>query len=275
MEIRKGVWQVQVDDALMRELDGWRAQGRLLQFTFDQRLAEAYGADLICPGSYRLNSILQVIRKQGILSQAHIPHHFFHEPSIRKKTLGIFNANQRVYVVNSALQYGQYLQLEILVEARGLEKKESIHTLVVNLSSGNVLKLAIPAHLLKAGAVSTELVRKRRCSFKHAFDNATSYLNETLSDGDQSWAKEARDKLTLEEAKLSEFFQGRTDSEEFAAKKQELNRRLGPVLRMDTLRGAILFIPLFYYRIVVVEPNGSEKATTLTYDPIGNLQELD
>lgn len=86
VEIRKGVWQVQADDGLMKELDGWRSQGRLLQFTFDQRLAEIYGADLICPGSYRLNSILQVIRKQGRLSQAHIPHHYFHEPSIQRRS---------------------------------------------------------------------------------------------------------------------------------------------------------------------------------------------
>jgi len=275
VEIRKGVWQVQADDSLMKELDGWRSQGRLLQFTFDQRLAEVYGADLICPGSYRLNSILQVIRKQGTLSQAHIPHHYFHEPSIRKKIMGALGAAQRAYVVNSSLQYAQYMEMEILTEARGLRKKESLHTVVVSLSSGKVLSFPFPTHLLKAGGVPQDAVRKRACSFKQAFANAAGHLHEMLAQGEQEWAQAARDKLMLEEEKLREFFVGDTDSEEFQAKKEELHRRLGPVMRMDALRGAILFIPLFHYRLVVVDVDGSEKGKNLTYDPIGNLQELD
>src|SRR5690554_1215107 len=121
VEIRNGVWQVQADDALMKELDGWRAQGRLLQFTFDQKAAEIYGADLICPGSYRLNTILEVIRRQGRLSQAHIPHHYFHEPSIRKKILSSFGTTERAYVVNSSMHYAQYLQYDILVIKKNLQ----------------------------------------------------------------------------------------------------------------------------------------------------------
>lgn len=271
VEIRKGVWQVQADDALMKELDGWRAQGRLLQFTFDQHSAEIYGADLICAGSYRLNSILQVIRKQGVLSQAHIPHHFFHEPSIRKKILGGFGSIERAYVVNCSLQYAQYLQFEILVEAQGLQKKESIHTVVVDLSSGKALKFPLPYHLLKAGGIPKEMLRKRKCSFKQAFANATAYLHESIATGDHKWASEARHKLALEEEKLREFFQGRMESEEFATKKQELQQRLAPVLRMDALRGAIIMIPLFHYHLVVVENHGKEKSKSLIYDPISNL----
>ncbi len=274
VEIRKGVWQVQADDGLMKELDGWRSQGRLLQFTFDQRLAEIYGADLICPGSYRLNSILQVIRKQGRLSQAHIPHHYFHEPSIQKKILGGLGA-QRAYVVNSSQQYAQYREIEILTEVRGLHKKESLHTVVVNLFSGKVLKFPFPTHLLRAGGVPQGLVGRRGCSFKQAFANAAAHLHQTLAQGEQKWAEEAHSKLVLEESKLREFFVGNTGSDEFKAKQQELHRRLHPVMRMDALRGALLFTPLFRYRLVVVDADGSERTKNLSYDPIGNLQELD
>lgn len=277
IEIRKGVWQVQADDALMKELDGWRAQARLLQFTFDQGAAEVYGADLICEGSHRFHSILQVIRRQGTLCQAHVPHQYFHEPSIRKKVLRGFGGNERAYVVNCSLQYAQYLQFEILVEARGLQKKESIHTVVVDLSSGNVLKFAFPYHLLKGGGVEKEMVRKRQCGFKRAYITATDYLQGVLNASDHSWAQDAMDKLALEETKLREFFQGRTDSDEYKAKKQEILQRLAPVLAMDALRSALLLIPLFQYRLVVVALSGKEQSKTLTYDPVGNLylQELD
>ncbi|NMB19900.1 MAG: hypothetical protein GX979_03470 [Firmicutes bacterium] len=277
VEIRKGVWQVQADDDLMKELDGWRAQGRLLQFTFDKKAAEMYGADLICPGSYRLHSIVQVIRRQGILSQAHIPHQYFHEPSIRKKVLSGLGAEGRAYVVNCSLPYAQYLQFEILVEEKGLQKKESIHTVMVDLSSGRVLKFAFPYHLLRDGGVGIEAIRKRKLGFKQAFLRATEHLQEIIEATDHTWAREATDKLTLEEAKLREFFQGNSDSNEYRAKEDEIKQRLAPTLTMDALRSALLLIPLYQYRLVVVPTRGKEQSKTLTYDPVSNwyLQDLD
>lgn len=271
VEIRKGVWQVQAGDALMKELDGWRAQGRLLQFTFDQRSAEIYGADLICTGSYRLNSILQVLRRQGILSQAHIPHHFFHEPGIRKKIISGFGFGERVYVVNCALRYAQYLQWDVLVEASGLQKKESVHSVVVDLSSGKVLKHAFPYHLLKAGGVPTDMLVKRKCSFKQAYNNAATYIQDNVGTDDYQWALDAQGKLAQEEVKLNAFFVGRTNSDEYKAKLLELKQRLAPTLRIDAVRGALLLIPLFQYRLMVVDTNGYEKSKNLLYDPVGNL----
>lgn len=273
LEIRKGIWQVAVDEALIKELDGWRAQARLLQFTFDQQLAETYGADLICPGSYRLNSILQVIRKQGLYSNAHIPHHFFHEPNIRRKIVNSQEA-QRVYVVNSSLHYGQYLELQIAVTTHGLQKKERVHTPLVNLSSGEVLKYAIPPHLLRSGGVPAELVRKRKVSFKRAFQAALDYLNELQEQNATTWTQEALEKLHQEEKKLEGYFDGRVASPEYSLKKEELHKRFWPTVRMDALRGAIIFVPLFGYRLVLVDANGNEKTQTLFYDPISSLEEL-
>lgn len=275
VEIHPGIWQVQADEALMKELDGWRAQARLLQFTWDRDLAAAYGAELISPGSYRLASILRLIRQQGILSRAHIPHHFFHEPSIRKKVLAAFGTEGRAYVLTSSARYGQYLQLEISVEARGLQKKESLHTVIVNLSSGQVLKFALPPHLLQAGGVEPELINKRKCSLKQAYLRAAEHLSREFAGEDQSWAQKAREKMALEEEKLQAFFQGKTSSPEFAAKQEELRRRLQPVLAINALRAALVYAPLFHYRLVVVSAGGRERTKTATYDPIANLCALD
>jgi len=274
VEICPGVWQVKADEALMKELDGWRAQARLLQFTFERPLAEAYGADLISPGSYRLDTILNLIRRQGLLSRAHIPHLLFHEPSIRKRVLSSFQG-ERAYVLTSSLEFGQYLQLELSAAARGLQKKESLHTVVVNLSSGEVLKFAFPFHLLHPGGVESTLIRKRRCSLKRAYLQAAAYLSHLYAQQDQSWALEALDKLALEEAKLESFYQGQTSSPELTAKRRELQNRLQPVLAITILRGALLYIPLFRYRLVVVDQSGRERTRTVSYDPIANLCALD
>lgn len=275
VEIRRGVWQVQADDVLMKELDGWRAGARLLQFTFDSRLAAAYGADLISQGSYRLNTILNLIRRQGILSRAHIPHHLFHEPSIRRRILSSVQAGERAYVLTSSSLYGQYFQLELLAEAKGLQKKESLHTLVVNLSSGDILKFPFPSHLLQAGGVPAELVSRRRCSLKEAYLQAAAHIAQLFAEQDQSWAEEALAKIAQEEAKLKAFFQGKTNSSDYAAKRQELEHRLQPVLTIQAVRGALLFTPLFRYRLVVVGTDGRERTKAVSYDPIANLCLLD
>jgi len=274
VEIRRGVWQVRADDALMKELDGWRAQGRLLQFTFEEDLAAAYGADLISPGSYRLNSILQLIRRQGVLSHAHIPHHFFHEPSIRRRILTSFEPGERAYVLTSSYLFGQYLQLELAAAAKGLQKKETLHSVVVNLSSGEVLKFPFPTHLLQGGGVESNLITRRKCSLKAAYLNAAAHISQAFAQQEQSWAEQALEKIAQEETKLQSFFQGKPSAQEFEAKRQELHRRLKPVLSISALRGALLYVPLFRYRLVVVGAQGRERTKTLSYDPIANLSEL-
>jgi len=275
IEVCPGVWQVKADDGLMQALDGWRAQGRLLQFSFQRDLAEAYGAELISPGSYRLNTILRLVQGQGLLSQAHIPHHLFHEPGIRKRVLAECAGTGRAYVLTSSAHFGQYLQLELSAQARGLQKKESLHTIVVNLSSGEVLKFAFPFHLLQAGSVPTEQIRRRKCSLKQAYLKAAAHVSELWSQDDQSWVEQALGKMAEEEKKLREFYQGRTSTAEFTAKLQELRGRLHPGLSIRALRGAILFTPLFSYRLVVVSASGRERVCTVMYDPIANLRELD
>jgi len=276
VHIRQGVWQVQVDEALMKELDGWRAQARLLQFTFEQKLAESYGAELITSGSYRLNTILQVIRKQGVLSHAHIPHEIFHEPSIRKKVLQNIGFDRRAYVLNSALHYGQYLLLDINVTQLGLDKVESIHHTTINLSTGEVLNFTLPPHLIQGGTtVPKESVLKRKCSFKQAYANATASICSELNRGDQDWIKQANHKLASEKKRLAEFFEGTTTSSQYEAKLKELEHRLTPKIQMDAIRGAILYVPIFYYRLVVVEPGGKERIQNLYYDPISNREELE
>lgn len=275
LEIRKGIWQVNADDALMKELDGWRASARLLQFTFEPRLAEMYGADLISPGSYRLNSIVRVIREQGLLSRAHIPHHFFHESSIRQKATTGLNRGGRIYVVNNSLAYGQYLALRILLSFRGLREKETIHTSVVNLSNGEVLKLTIPPHLIQPGGVEPEKLRKRKYNLKKAYSIAVDHLLETLNQKEHNWANAAWAKLREEETKLAKFFEGQEESSGFASKSQELRTRLTPTLQINAIRAALVYVPLFHYRLMLVHQDKTETTKNLYYDPISNSRLLD
>lgn len=278
LEIRKGIWQVQIDDILIKELDGWRAKGRLLQFTFDKKLAETYGAELIGPGSYRINSILQVIRKQAALSHAHMPHSVFHEPNIRKKVIQRLSektAATRVYVLNNSLLYGQYLWMVMSLSFVTHEKKEEIKTPLVNLRSGKVLSFALPTHLFCSGVPVSENIGKRKVSFKQAYAKICDHLVEEISRMDDTWAKEAWDHVRQEQAKLEAYFEDNTVQDNQAAKKVELLNRTAPKVQIRALRGAILYVPLFQYRLMEVMDTGKERIRNIHYDPVSNrLEEL-
>jgi len=145
---------------------------------------------------------------------------------------------------------------------------------VVNLSSGEVLKFPFPTHLLQGGGVESNLITRRKCSLKAAYLNAAAHISQAFAQQEQSWAEQALEKIAQEETKLQSFFQGKPSAQEFEAKRQELHRRLKPVLSISALRGALLYVPLFRYRLVVVGAQGRERTKTLSYDPIANLSEL-
>lgn len=257
----------------MKELDGWRAQGRLLQFTFDKHLAEIYGAELISNGSYRLNTITRLIRKQGLLAQAHLCHEHFYEPNIRNKVLASLGPKKRVYVINNRQCYCQYLGLQLSVRRLGLQKKESLHFPMVNLSSGEVLlKFPISTHLFSSGSPLKDAILKKKISFKKAFVAAIDRLTQVFAEKDDSWAKNALDQLNKEKEKLDSFYEDSTDFSAYKHKTEELEKRLYPKLEITTMRVALLFIPLFHYRLMVVDGKGNEKTETLYYNPVSNLQ---
>ena len=142
VEIRKGIYQVQIDDQLAKELDGWRAKGRLFQFTFDRKLAQSFGAELISPGSYRLDTIIRVLQKQAVLSVGYLPHDVFYEPAVRMKVLDrlLQNPESRFYVIDHRLRYGPTFGSRL--ESRtAYEKSEELRKALIDLISGKVVNM--------------------------------------------------------------------------------------------------------------------------------------
>ena len=92
---------------------------------------------------------------------------------------------------------------------------------------------------------------------------------------DDTWAKEAWDRLRQEQTKLEAYYEGNTDQDYGAIKKAELLKRASPKVQIRSLRGAILYIPLFQYRLMEVMNTGKERIRHIHYDPVSNrLEEL-
>lgn len=155
VQIRKGIWQVFLDASLAKALDGWRGKERLFQYTFDRRLADTYGAELIAPGSYRLDTILQAVRNQARLSRAHLPHDLFHEPSIRsslfQRLVGKAGSSIRLYVLNLERSFSPYLWVVSLVSRITHQRSDAIHHSCVDLRTGRVTPLPISNQLFVGG----------------------------------------------------------------------------------------------------------------------------
>lgn len=262
VEIRKGIYQVQIDDHLAKELDGWRAKARLFQFTFDQRLAQTYGAELISPGSYRLDTIVRLIQKQAVLSSGHLPHDVFYEPFIRRKILDrlkIQHPASRLYVLDHCLRYGPYFWVTLRITYLAYEKHEEIRKLLVDLVSGKVVNYEIPADMLKPGFCSPDLQYRRRISFKQAYQFLQQEIIHELKYRDPSWAITAVQELAKEHEKLEEYFRDLPDSGQRNLRIAELMARARPRVQIRPLRAALLYLPKIEYRIMVAGTTEKNK----------------
>lgn len=275
VEIRKGIYQVQIDDQLAKELDGWRAKARLFQFTFDRKLAQTYGAELISPGSYRLDTIVRLIQKQAVLSSGYLPHDVFYEPAIRRKILDRFkikHPESRFYILDHNLRYGPYFWITLRVTYLAYEKHEELRKLLVDLVSGKVVNYDIPAELLKPGFCDQKLQYRRRLSFKQAYQCLQREIVHELKYKDPSWAVNAAQDLAKEQARLEEYFSDLPDPDQRRLRIAELMNRAKPRVQIRPLRAAILYLPKLEYRIMQVDQ--AEKINRITYDPVSNQYEL-
>lgn len=270
LQIRREIWQVFLDESLAKELDGWRAKERLFQFTFDRKLADTYGAELISPGSYRLDTILQAIRKQALLARAHLPHELFHEPSIRaslfQRLMPKGGLPTRLYVLNLEKSFSPYLWIAAQISFITHHRRDILHTSCVDLCTGRVAPLPISNHLFVGGPPPSGQVRRRSLSYKQAYANFCRHITEELETQDQSWAEEALKILAEEQAKLNRFYEGSPNQEELAAKQRALAENYAPRVLVRPVRGALLYVPSFTYKLM--EVGQAERVFQATYDPL-------
>lgn len=272
LEIRPDLFQVEIDDQLAKELDGWRARGRLFQFTFDKELAEKYGAELISHGSYRLDSILQVIQKQAILARGYLPHTVFYERTIRQKIidrLSLKNPMDRWYVIDHKNKYGPFLWFTLRLTYLAYEKREQIRKVLVDLVSGEVINYEIPADLLKTGYPNTQNIYRRKLSYKKAYQCLQDEITSQLEHQDPKWAIKATQQFDEEYRQLESYFEDMPDSKHRTNRLNELMSRAKPRIQVRPLRGAILYLPKLEYKIVQVSGD-KEKTNQIIYDPVSN-----
>ena len=275
VEIRKGIFQVHIDDTLAKELDGWRAKARLFQFTFDPKLAETYQAELISTGSYRLDTIVRLIQKQAVLSSGLLPHDVFYEPVVQRRILDrlkIQNPTSRFYILDHQLKYGPYLWVTLRLTYLAYEKREELRKPLVDLVNGKVVNYEIPADLLKPGSCDPKLALRRRLSYKKAYQLLQETLTGELKYADPQWAITAAEQLKQEQAQLEQYFQDMPDAEERNIRIAELMNRARPRIQVRPLRAAILYLPKFVYRIMQVD--AEEKINRITYDPVSSQYEI-
>lgn len=269
--IRKGIYQVHIDEQLAKQLDGWRAKSRLFQFTFDKKLSKTYGAELICRGSYRLDTIITLIRKKAVLSTGYLPHSVFYEPSIRRKILdrlAITNPECRWYVIDYQCIFGPYLWVTLSLTYLAYEKREELQKILIDLIDGQIVHHQIPADLLKSGHSDPKITYKRKLTFKQAYCCIQQEITRQLSYSDQTWAQIALEELEKERMQLEDYFKNIPDSQHQHKRIAELMNRAKPRVQVRPLRGALLFLPKLEYRVMQV--GKQEKTNRIIYDPVSN-----
>ena len=101
-------------------------------------------------------------------------------------------------------------------------------------------------------------------SYKQAYSLLCQHIARELEDQDQSWAEAGVSRE--EQAKLARYYEGTGDQEQLAARQKALAENYAPRVLVQPVRGALLYVPSFNYKLV--EVGRAERVFHATYDPL-------
>lgn len=212
----------------------WETQDdnlRVLYLAFDHDAAEADPrAELVCPGSHRLEQMLNSAHRLGRLARCTLL------PPGVESTLDTPHLTYLLFHFNIAYE-GQWKQ-EQLVET------------AVDLTSGD-LRPEI-ARYVASHTVTCQLpdvVVKRQLGFTQAWHIACTSVMDTLRKQDDGWARESLLALAQEQCTLDRFFRHRVDTDGSSQDPErlhhlnEIRRRAQPRAIVRTRLAAVVFTP--------------------------------
>jgi hypothetical protein len=203
-----------------------RDEQTVLYLAFDQESAETdHRAELVCPGSYRLEQMLASTHRLGRLARFTL----------------LPEKDQRP----STAPHRTYLLFHFRVAYEGQWKHEQLIDACVDMTNGCIRPDL--SRLLDCQAITTEIptnIDPRTIEITEAWRIACGYVTQALSKQDDGWARESLLAMAQERCILERFF---PDDESFSDDSQhlqhlsELRRRAQPRALARTRLAAMIF----------------------------------
>lgn len=280
---RDGCLLADLSQEAMSELEGRWAQPATLLLAFSPETVAVHPeADLVAPGSFRLERFLSWIRRKGRLSQGYLPPvpRGAAEGALRRllSQEGGGRNFPEAYVVADRQEWETHLLVGFVAARVGVERRESIHVPGMNLVTGAVRPDYRPALAAAVGSPQGP-ERRRRMAYRKAYLALLAGVVEELSREDAAWAAESLRRYEEEAARLGEFYdelrrEARDDPEAVAQVETHRARRLReqkdrfrPRALVRPFAAALLHVPVVHLSVLVADGLG-DRRRVFTYDAL-------
>lgn len=278
-----GCLSAQLSGEAMSALEGrWSNPGALLLAFEPEVVATHPEADLVAPGSFRLERFLTWIRREVGLSrvflpalprgagQRHLPDY------LRQMTES--TPLTSYYLLEESQEWEPHLLVAFLAARVGEERRETLHLAGVNLVTGRV-GLDFADSLPKASGPAGVPQARRRIPYRRAYAAAVDSLAARIRAEDGGWAAASLERYETEARQLHAYYEelareNRADAD--ALRQLEANRerrleeqkdRFLPRVLVRPVATALLYVPVVRFTVLLCT-GLNESRRTVIYDSL-------
>lgn len=243
-----------------------------LQMVCAPELLDKYpGSELVTRGSFRLQWLVDGIRKRGLIARVTFPYDLDHR-KIEREITAILKEKNRFFFKQPFLVYHPHLLVNFKISFETDERFDELASLSIDLVNGEIATNIIQE--LKSKRLLTQPpkknLEKRQISYRDAYEALLNHLKWQLQNHDSTWVKAAQARWEEEVTYLESYYQGNLDEnrdqQSFYRRMAEVYRKYRPIIRIQITNAAILYLPLVRY---ILEPYpGDPELPALIYDPV-------
>jgi hypothetical protein len=245
-----------------------------LQMVCSPELLDKYpGSELVTKGSFRLQWLVDGIRRRGLITRVTYPYDLDHR-KIERDILALFKEKNRFFFKQPILSYHPHLLVNFKISFETDERFDELSSLNIDLVNGEISTNLIQELINKKLLIQPpkKNLLKRLISYRDAYEALLNHLKWQLQNHDSQWIKNAQARWEEEVTYLESYYRGNLDEEldqqSFYRRMAECYRKYRPTIRIQILNAAILYLPLVRY---LVEPYpGEPELPDIIYDPVRN-----
>lgn len=233
-----------------------RVETQSLQLVCQHDLLAKYpGSELVTKGSYRLQWLVDGIRKRGTIFKGAFPYDLDHRKIEREINQRLPPERPAFFYRQPLLKYQPHLLVNFKVSLETDEKYEILHTLSINLVDGE-----ISANLLDGLAekkltlqLPKKYLEKKNIPYSEGFQALFQHLQWLLINRDPAWIQAAKSRCEDEVSDLEAYYQEEATSldekQRFYRQVADIYRKFRPVIRVEIINVAILYLPIIIYHL--------------------------
>ena len=203
------------------------------------------GAELATPGSYRLNWLIDGIRRRGGLTKQCVTYHTNFRKWQKEIQPLLPVGFPYFFFHHPKLHYRPYLLANFLISYRTDERRDELFSVGLDLVSGQILptlQADLKQHTLTDRMPVTSTI-KEEIPVKEAIAICRAQAEKQAKKMDPGWIEEARERFLTELACLKQYYGENRDEVAYRTRAAELHNKFRPRVTLTWINLALLYLP--------------------------------